>query len=231
MKLRIKESEYAFTTDDDFGISADFDESEESQLRKMLDAFISDNTVNDQRYGSWKVRFEDDKREPNLAMTISYYGDVVCKMYYDSVKGYTLNCKRVPDLDFDIKSAIKDVFDEHGIIVERFGRSTNKESTLKEDYKNDLKKFVDANFDEFKTIGAKCGYRLYSDTYYTKSHVDGEYISVICIDCSPIDYRKDNLGKFERLLNKFFKNFDFRFYLQEIYSKGNLGEVRLCIYY
>jgi hypothetical protein len=85
-------------------------------------------------------------------MTISYYGDVVCKMYYDSVKGYTLNCKRVPDLDFDIKSAIKDVFDEHGIIVERFGRSTNKESTLKEDYKNDLKKFVDANLMNSKQL-------------------------------------------------------------------------------
>ena len=106
-----------------------------------------------------------------------------------------------------------------------------KESTLKEDYKNDLKKFVDANFDELKTIGAKCGYRMYSNTYYTKSHVDGEYTTVICIDCSPIDYGKDDLGKFERLLNNFFKNFDFRFYLQEVYSKGNLGEVRLCIYY
>ena len=116
-KRRIKESGEPFTTFDSFSKSDISGESAEQQLRNALDMFILRDDVDDQRYGSWKVKFEDGTGKPELAMSISYYGDIVCRMYYDRGKGYTLKCERVPELDFDIDAVVRDVLDDHGIIV------------------------------------------------------------------------------------------------------------------
>lgn len=116
-KRGIRESGEPFITFDDFGKSDTKNESDEEQLRKALDMFIIRDDANDQRYGSWKVKFEDGNGKPELAMSISYYGDIVCRMYYDRDKGYSLKCEHVPELDFDIESVVRDVLDEHGIIV------------------------------------------------------------------------------------------------------------------
>ena len=97
--------------------------------------------------------------------------------------------------------------------------------SIKEDYKNDLKKFADANKDKLNQLAQKNGFRLYNDYYYRKTTVDREYITVLCFDFDEVNSKAD-IDKFERALDRYFGKFDYRYFL-ELLPRVK----RICIYY
>ena len=96
---------------------------------------------------------------------------------------------------------------------------------IKEDYKNDLKKFADANNDKLNQLAQKNGFRLYNDYYYTNTNIDGDYIPVLCFDFDEVNSKAD-IDKFEKALDKYFGKFDYRYFL-ELLPRVK----RICIYY
>jgi hypothetical protein len=100
---------------------------------------------------------------------------------------------------------------------------------LTEDYKNDLKKFADANIDKFKSIANKCGYKFYNDSYYKETKTGNnstDYNTVLCYDFYEIPRQDGDMNKFDKELNRYFKKFDFRYILDDLPNRKTL-----CIYY
>lgn len=97
--------------------------------------------------------------------------------------------------------------------------------SIKEDYKNDLKKFADANKDKLNQLAQKNGFRLYNDYYYRNTTVDRDYTSVLCFDFDELNSKAD-IDKFERALDRYFGKFDYRYFL-ELLPRVK----RICIYY
>ncbi len=96
---------------------------------------------------------------------------------------------------------------------------------ITEDYKNDLKKFADANKDELGTIAYKNGYQLHYKPYYRPTTIDGDFITVLCFDLDEVNSKAD-IDKLDKAFGKFFKNFDFRYFIEELPRVK-----RICIYY
>ena len=96
---------------------------------------------------------------------------------------------------------------------------------ITEDYKDDLKKFADANKDELGTIAYKNGYQLHYKPYYRPTTIDGDFITVLCFDLDEVNNKAD-IDKLDRAFGKFFKNFDFRYFIEELPRVK-----RICIYY
>ena len=106
-------------------------------------------------------------------------------------------------------------------------RETNEPINLTQAYKNDLKKFMDRNIDNLKSIATKCGFRLYADYYYRQTYVDyRNYETVLCCDFDSIYGKTSDIKKFDKELNKYFKKFDFRYFIEELPRV-----TRFCIYY
>ena len=95
---------------------------------------------------------------------------------------------------------------------------------IKEDYYDDIRKFVEYNFKTLSDICLKCGYRPYGDIY--KSSQD----ETICFDVHKVNGGYGNIRVLERELSKFINNFDFRFFTQPL-TRPTIDDVRIAIFY
>ena len=116
-----------------------------------------------------------------------------------------------------------------GDMIDKLNKKLKKEESckrfVKEDYKDDLKKFADANKDELGTIAYKNGYQLHYKPYYRPTTIDGDFTTVICFDLDEVNNKAD-IDKLDKAFDKFFKKFDFRYFIEELPRVK-----RLCIYY
>ena len=96
--------------------------------------------------------------------------------------------------------------------------------SIKENCKDDLKKFADANKDKLSQIAQKNGFRLYNDYYCRNTTVDRNYTSVLCFDFDEVNSKAD-VDKFERALDRYFNKFDCSYFL-ELLPRVK----RICIY-
>ena len=109
--------------------------------------------------------------------------------------------------------------------VNRLHIKEEYEDNLVEDYKNDLKKFADTNKDELGTIAYKNGYQLHYKPYYRPTTIDGDFTTVLCFDLDEVNNKAD-IDKLDKAFDKFFKKFDFRYFIEELPRVK-----RICIYY
>lgn len=105
----------------------------------------------------------------------------------------------------------------------------SKNCNITEDYKDDLKKFADANMDKLKSIANRCGYKFYNDSYYKETKTGNnsiDYATALCYDFYEIPMQDGDMNKFDKELYKYFKKFDFRYILDDLPNRKTL-----CIYY
>lgn len=100
---------------------------------------------------------------------------------------------------------------------------------INEDYSSELKSFVENSLDEIIAIGIKCGYRVFTDIYESHTSIDGDYITVLCIDASEMYGNRADIVKLQKSLDKFFRKRGYRYYIQEMYTRG-LGDIKICVY-